>query len=213
MTQAIPLQDAQVVRELRAYGIEADARLCGRIRDYLALLLRWNEKIALTTVGDPLDILRFHFGESLFAASVVPVEIGRLADVGSGAGFPGMPLAMLNPKLHVVLIESNAKKTAFLAEVARHLELSNVEILKARTEDIDRAGTPDLAFVTARAVGDHGGLLSWAKTHLGTGGKAVIWLGSSDAERTREAPGWTWRPPVRIPGSSNRVVLVGSPQG
>src|SRR5271155_1161393 len=113
------LSASQIEKALAPYGLRVSPGLSASIRGYIAILLRWNSKISLTTVVEPLEILKFHFGESFFAAAAVPITHSRLADVGSGAGFPGLPLAMLIPQLEVVLIESNLKKATFLSEGIR----------------------------------------------------------------------------------------------
>src|SRR5579863_1760181 len=125
----------EVAQRLEPYGVALGGNLrADKITAYISLLLRWNKAISLTTVTDPGEILRFHFGESLFASSFLDLKNGRLADVGSGAGFPGLPLAMANQSLNVTLIESNAKKAAFLSEVTRSLELQDVTVARSRME-------------------------------------------------------------------------------
>src|SRR5271154_7070181 len=151
MTELI--SDLQVRRCLDRYGVDVPDGLCASIRTYISMLLKWNSKISLTTVVDPVEILKFHIGESLFAGPAVPVENGRLADVGSGAGFPGLPLAMLLPKLYVVLIESNLKKATFMSEVIRALELRNAKVWRGRVEDMPLGNADRFEFVTARALG------------------------------------------------------------
>ena len=126
------ISNEAILRALEPYNFFASAEFCEKIRTYASLLLMWNRSISLTTVTEPLEILKIHFGESLFAISEVPISNGRLADVGSGAGFPGMALAIANFSLGVTLIESNAKKCTFLSEVARALELSNVTVTRSR---------------------------------------------------------------------------------
>jgi 16S rRNA (guanine527-N7)-methyltransferase len=111
--------------------------MCLAIQKYISVLLRWNKKIALTAITDPLDIVRFHFGESMFGAPAVPIRKGRLADVGTGAGFPGLPLKLLVPSLDLVLIESNAKKASFLSECIRELNLTGVDVYRGRVEEIE----------------------------------------------------------------------------
>ena len=108
------------------------------IQQYMRLLLAWNEKINLTAIRDPLEILYRHFCECMYAAVAVPVENGRLADVGSGAGFPGIPLKIMRPELQVFLIESNMKKATFLAEVLRNIELPDTRVLVSRYEELGR---------------------------------------------------------------------------
>lgn len=193
------------------YGISSDDRLCERIRSYISLLLRWNERVSLTTVTDPAEILKFHFGESFLAASAVPIQFGRLADVGSGAGFPGIPLAMIAPDLHVTLIESNLKKSAFLSEIVRSLDLPHVAVIRSRMEEI-RIDSAAFDFVTARAVGTFEDLLSWSAQVLADSGKLVLWVGGEDAALISRNSQWFWRDPIQIPGSKNRLLLVGSPK-
>jgi 16S rRNA (guanine527-N7)-methyltransferase len=200
----------KVSETLTPYLVDVDHELCEQIRRYIELVLRWNRKISLTSVTDPLGIVKFHFGESFFASKLVPIQNGRLADVGSGAGFPGIPLAMLSATLKVALIEPNAKKCAFLAEVVRALNLSNVEVIRSRMEALSAALT-GFDFVTARALGDYRSLADWARTHLSSSGHLVLWLGGREAAIVSQSPSWQWRAPTSIPGSRNRAILVGSP--
>src|SRR5437868_737654 len=96
-----------------------------QIQQYTRILWTWNDKINLTAIRDPLEILYRHFCESMFGAKLLPVENCRLADVGSGGGFPGIPLKIIRPDLHVFLIESSIKKATFLAEAIRELGLTD----------------------------------------------------------------------------------------
>jgi 16S rRNA (guanine527-N7)-methyltransferase len=117
---------------------------------YLDLLLKWNAKMNLTAIREPEQIVRRHFGESLALAEVVDELAGieSSADLGSGAGFPGLPLATYCPEIKVTLVESQNKKATFLKEAARALELENVSVLNQRAEEV--ALKFDL--VTMRAV-------------------------------------------------------------
>jgi 16S rRNA (guanine527-N7)-methyltransferase len=144
----------------------------------------------------------------MFAAHVVPMWHGRLADVGSGAGFPGLALKLLCPDLDVLLIEPNTKKAAFLAEVKRMLGLGGVEIVRTRLEDLP-VGTRLADFVSARALGSHERLLRWSRDALAVGGRIVLWLGAKDAELVSATTGWSWRAQVPIPNSRRRVLLIG----
>lgn len=199
----------EIAASLESYGVTADTALCGQIETYIELLLSWNRKVSLTAIRDPQQIVRFHFGESLFAINAVPVKNGRLADVGSGAGFPGIPLAMACSGLQVTLIEANQKKAAFLGEASRALHLTNVSVVRKRLEDIE-VGTSGFDFVTARALGSHEILLDWATRSLVEGGKLVFWLGKDDAQNIRTTVGWRWESPIAIPMSMKRVLLVGT---
>src|SRR6266852_9270362 len=107
-----------------------------QIQQYTKLLWAWNEKVNLTAIRDPLEILYRHFCESMFGARLLPVENCRLADVGSGGGFPGIPLKIIRPDLQVFLIESNLKKDTFLAEVVRDLHLTDIRVRAGRFEEL-----------------------------------------------------------------------------
>jgi 16S rRNA (guanine527-N7)-methyltransferase len=204
------LSNAQIAEILRPYGVFADVSFFDQIRTYITLLLKWNATISLTTITDPVEICRLHFGESIFAASAVPMREGRLADVGSGAGFPGLPLRMTSPAINLTLIEANARKAAFLSEVVRALGLKGVDVFRGRMED----HKPDKPYdwITARALGQHDDLLRWAKGNLTASGKVVLWLGEDDAKRISHTPEWEWRSPILIPGSKRRFLLGGSPK-
>jgi len=194
---------------LRPYGISLKPDIADKIGVYISLLLKWNRTISLTTVTDPIKILRFHFGESIFAASIVILVQSRLADVGTGAGFPGIPLAMVVPGLGVTLIESSAKKCAFLSEVVRELQLTNVTVFRGRMEDFpSESGYFD--FVAARALGHHDKLLAWANRNLAARGRVILWLGENDSREVSANPNWSWDSPKLIPGSERRNIVVGS---
>src|SRR5271169_6737725 len=114
-----------------------------QLQAYLELLLRWNARMNLTAVRDPERIITRHFGESLFAARMLDhagafastsgLPLG-LADVGSGAGFPGVPIKLAAPQLHLTLIESQSKKATFLREVIRTLAIHDAEVFCGRAE-------------------------------------------------------------------------------
>ncbi|MDE3109354.1 MAG: 16S rRNA (guanine(527)-N(7))-methyltransferase RsmG, partial [Acidobacteriota bacterium] len=124
----ILISDSQITDVLSDYGVRPSTAQCARVRAYVSLLLRWNRAISLTSVKDELEILKFHFGESVFALSVIEGIDGRLADVGAGAGFPGLPIRIFREALQLILIEPNAKKAAFLSEVIRELSLDGVQV-------------------------------------------------------------------------------------
>ena len=151
-----------------------------------------------------------HFGESMFASSLVPMERGRLADVGSGAGFPGVPLKIASPELRLTLVEPNAKKCAFLREVQLVLGLSGVEVIRSRYEDFD-VPPNSFDFICSRALGGYKSLLRWSKGVLRPGGHVMLWLGTEDSTLLNRRKGWNWELPVRIPESRRRVVLGGRP--
>jgi 16S rRNA (guanine527-N7)-methyltransferase len=175
----------------------------------MGMLLKWNEAVNLTAIRDPLEILYRHFCESMFAASVVPLDNGRLADVGSGGGFPGLPLKLLRPELEVFLVESNVKKATFLAEVIRDLGLTDARVLVSRYEELAEELTP-LDFVCSRAVGEFATFLDWAASPRVDAKQALLWIGGRDLEEVQRLSSWKWREPIQIPQSLRRFLLVGT---
>lgn len=126
------------------------SRLYTQLSTYLDLILKWNAKLNLTAIRQPEEIVRRHFGESLFAGSHLGA-CGALLDFGSGAGFPGLPIQLLRPDVAVTLGESQGKKAAFLREVVRTLGLST-EIYSGRVEAMPPGKRFDT--VALRAVDD-----------------------------------------------------------
>src|SRR3981081_2110761 len=169
------LTEDQIVASLAPFRVQLTPGQIAKIQEYIRLLLKWNQSVSLTSVVDPVEILVRHFGESMFICSLIPVEKCRLADIGSGAGFPGLALKIACPELRLTLIESNKKKCAFLSEVVRGLELENVGVMPIRFEEARVA--PDFAeLVTARAVGGFPDILRWAKAVLARRGHGILWL-------------------------------------
>jgi 16S rRNA (guanine527-N7)-methyltransferase len=202
--------DAVISSALAPFGLALAPALAAAIRQYMELLLRWNQKISLTSITGPREILQRHFAESMFASSAIPIVRGHLVDIGSGAGFPGLALKLIAPELEVALIETNMKKSAFLAEVVRTLGLNGVKIISKRIEELSGLeGTAD--FVTCRAVRPDKRLLAWTWRALAAYGKCVLWVGSEDAAALQEESQWSWQSPIAVPLSTRRVLLVGSP--
>jgi len=141
---------------------------------YLDLLAKWNRTYNLTAVRDPGDMVSRHLLDSL---AVLPFVHGtNLADLGSGAGLPGIPLAIARPDLAVTLIESNGKKARFLREAIRSLPFANVSVAQARVQDT--AGAFDT--VTARAFASLHDMLAWAGHLLAPGGRWLALKGRAD---------------------------------
>ena len=179
-----------------------------RIAAYLGLLKKWNQTIPLTSIEADSEIVARHFGESIFASRFLACDTGRLADVGSGAGFPGIPLKICLPALRVTLIEPNLKKCAFLRELTVVLALESVEILRNPYENV--ASPPEsFDFVCSRALGNYRRLLQWARRVLTPGGHVILWLGLDDATSLSRQEGWNWQLPANIPESKRRVLLIG----
>jgi 16S rRNA (guanine527-N7)-methyltransferase len=205
---ALPAAET-IHRALGEFQLTANDKQVMQIQQYMRLLLTWNEKINLTAIRDPLEILYRHFCESMYAAKVVPVEHGRLADVGSGGGFPGIPLRILRPDLHLFLIESSVKKATFLAEVIRDLELTDARVLVSRYEELSEEVAP-LDFVCSRALGEFSPFLDWAGSHRVASKQVILWIGERDLKEAQAASGWDWRDPIPVPHSLRRLLLVGA---
>jgi len=205
------LGDEFIRETLGPYGICPDHNLCSGIRTYISTLLHWNSKTALTTIVDPEDILRVHFGESFFAGETTGIVEGRVADIGTGPGFPGIPIRMVNQSVELALVEPVAKKTAFLHEVVRKLGLSGVDIIRCRMEDLPNdIGKFDV--VTSRALGNYDDLLQWSKVRLSQNGIVVLMIGEEEAERLARKKDWHWSKKSIIPRSRGKFVLSGSPK-
>jgi 16S rRNA (guanine527-N7)-methyltransferase len=229
--------DTQRMAELlRPYlAEEPSPALLEQLQRYLDLLLRWNARINLTAVRNPEQIVTRHFGESLFAARVLlnglPVEqtfrpasnpsnrgeglqprndlVMTLADVGSGAGFPGIPIKLFAPQLELTLIESQNKKATFLREAVRVLGLDSAEVFCGRAEQWGK--TADL--VTLRAVEQFERALTAAARLVAIGGKLGLLIGTGQiptVQETLSSSDWTWHTPNAVPQSTGRVVLMGN---
>ncbi len=159
------------------------------------LLVRWNQKTNLTSVRNLEELVTLHYCESLFAGTLLPAEPVSVADVGSGAGFPGVPMAVLRPDCRFALIESNQRKAVFLREATR--ELSNVRVLGVRAETV----TEPFDWMVSRAV------KSCTLPRLGR--TVAMLLSETDAD-TIQLPGVTWQARHPIPWGKRRVVLIGS---
>jgi 16S rRNA (guanine527-N7)-methyltransferase len=140
-------------RYLSELGVRASPDQLDQLRVHYDLLIRWNARINLTSVRDPDEMLRRHFAESAYLKKVLPLGPGTLVDIGSGAGFPGIPVKILSPETRVVLVEAVQKKAAFLKEVARMIGLAGLEVFAGRFEDMGVVAADWLAnWITMRAV-------------------------------------------------------------
>jgi 16S rRNA (guanine527-N7)-methyltransferase len=200
-----------------------------RISMYIEILLRWNAKINLTAIREPEEIVTRHFGESFFLArqlfpgaqrgrqdgsgpsSTIPEAketACRLADLGSGAGFPGIPIAIWNPALSVTLIEANHKKATFLREVVRNLGLTHVSVENVRGETL----APE-AFdvVTLRAVERFKEAFAVVTRLMRPSGRLALLISASQAADVRvHYADFAWSPDEPIPLSRQRVALIGT---
>jgi 16S rRNA (guanine527-N7)-methyltransferase len=182
---------------------------------YIDILRRWNARINLTAIRNEEEIVTRHFGESFFAAAhLFPTPQGEaqskyqaptVADVGSGAGFPGIPIKLWAPQIALTLIESNQKKATFLREVTRRLTLTNIDIKNVRAEDV--AARFDL--VTLRAVEQFKKILPISANLLATSGRLVLLISNAQVEQAFSILRLNWQRPLPVPQSGARVLLIG----
>jgi 16S rRNA (guanine527-N7)-methyltransferase len=209
------------IAELLAPFLGPDADLLAAvdlesISMYIDLLIRWNARVNLTAIRDPEEIVTRHIGESLFLArhlfpgarseAASAVADPAVADLGSGAGFPGIPIKMWAPGIGLTLIESNHKKVAFLREVCRALTLMDVDIQNVRAEEVSRS----FDVVTLRAVERFAEILPVAGRLVKVSGRLGLLISRGQVEEAQAILPLEWGVPVLVPGSESRVVMIGS---
>jgi 16S rRNA (guanine527-N7)-methyltransferase len=176
-----------LIREgARAFGLVLSAEHTDRMARHAEQLQRWNRVTNLTRVTEPADVARRHFLDSLAAAAYVP-PAAALLDIGSGGGFPGLPLHLVCSGLHTTLIDASRKKVSFLRQVIRELRLTGIEALHARAQELaDRGGKPPAFDVVAsRALGDPASFLRMALPLLAAGGRILAWRGRMGLEEVQ----------------------------
>jgi 16S rRNA (guanine527-N7)-methyltransferase len=206
------MEKARIAELLRPFlTSDLSDRQLGSISMYIDILARWNQRMNLTAVRQPEDIVTRHFGESLFAAQhlfATDAVASTVVDVGSGAGFPGLPIKIWAPTIRLTLIESNHKKATFLKEVVRALGLEEVEVFAGRAEDFT-VFTADV--VTLRAVERFADILPIAAGLVKTEGRLALLIGSSQIEQAKIVnTDIEWQAPVQVPLSNNRLLLCGT---
>lgn len=146
-----------------------------QLRSYIELLLLWNRKLALVSQSDPGEICAKHVADSLFIAGHCP-DTGNVLDMGSGAGFPGLPIAIARPAAHVVLVESRGRKVSFLEEACRTASIRNARVYHTRVETLarDPAHRTAYAAVTARAFGSMKLILALARPLAAPNGRIIL---------------------------------------
>jgi 16S rRNA (guanine527-N7)-methyltransferase len=193
------------------------------ISTYIDILLYWNARINLTAVSDPEEIVTRHFGESLFCArhlfprradgiSTTSQTKGpeHLADLGSGAGFPGIAIKLWAPHIALTLIESNQKKATFLREVTRALTLTDINIQNARAEALPLAC---FDIVTLRAVERFDSVLPTAGALLAPRGRLALLISASQLKTLQaRLPAFRWDSPIPVPASQSRLLAISAPK-
>lgn len=145
------------------------------------LLVDWNRRINLTRITDPAEMAISHFVDSLASVPYLP-DTGRLLDIGSGGGFPGIPLRLVRPALGVLLVDAVRKKVSFLKHAVRSLSLAGTEAHHCRLSDLSRrdGGIQPMDVIVCRAVGQLENLLFEAAPLLAHEGRIIAYLGSID---------------------------------
>jgi len=176
---------------------------------YLTVLLRWNAQLSLTAVREPEEIVQRHFVECAFAAQHLPRDVATLLDYGSGAGMPGIPIAICRPEIRVTLAESQGKKASFLREAARTVGVST-EVYDGRVDTMPQERQFDA--VTMRAVEKME--LAVAVAIRYTRRYLVLFATERSAERWGPAfrqfsPEFSWREPICLPDADQRILVIG----
>jgi len=214
MTGSQTLSPDRIRQLVSPYLIDSiEDSIVNQLGSYLDLLIKWNAKTNLTAIREPEEIVRQHFGESLFAGQQLLrqglSESASLLDFGSGAGFPGLPIQILLPQLQVTLAESQSKKASFLREAVRTLNLTTT-VYAGRVEDMPQAERFDV--VTLRAVDNMQAALAGAVPRLAEAGTlAVLTTENQRAAVTQHAPEILWAEAIAIPQSEQRILLLGKP--
>jgi len=188
-------------------AMDLDATLAPPLLTYLALLDRWNRTYNLTAIRDPREMVTRHLLDSLAMRPFI--EQGTLADLGTGPGLPGIPLAITRPGLRVTLVESNGKKARFMREAVRQLGLGNARVAESRAEAVDEPGAYD--HLTARAMDTLAGIVAVGGHLLKPGGTLLAMKGVYPREEIAALPaGWaaTQVHPLQVPGLEGERHLV-----
>ncbi len=166
---------------LREAGIEAYRDRVEGLAMHAAEMLRWNRSIRLTAIADPVEVAVKHIVDSLALLRFAPFP-GRLLDFGSGAGYPGIPLALYLPGTRIVLLEASVKKCAFLSSVRGMLRLENINVVQGRAEERKRLPLPPHDHIVTRATASAGELVPLLSPYLADGGRFLFMMGPGARE-------------------------------
>jgi 16S rRNA (guanine527-N7)-methyltransferase len=188
-----------------ASGLSLREGAGARFSQYLSLLERWNQKFNLTAIQEPDQIIRRHFVEGAFAAAHIPADVKTLLDFGSGAGIPGIPIAICRPEIRVTLAEGQSKKAVFLREVVRTLELRS-EVYAGRVEAMPEGNRFDA--VTMRAVEKMEVAIPHA-ARLTEKYLVLLATGNQIHSFQSAAAGFIWQLPIALPASESAILTIG----
>ncbi len=184
------------------YGIGLSPEQLARSVAYINLLRRWNRRISLTSVNDDAELVRYHLFEGFFTENKLPFPVKSIADIGSGAGFPGLPMHILQPERETYFVEKNLKKATFLSSVLRELGLPGRVINKAVEETFI---WPGVTLATVRALK----LSDLALEKLFTSGVALLILEGRSSQL--EGKPWKMTLEMECPFSDNRLLRIFRP--
>jgi 16S rRNA (guanine527-N7)-methyltransferase len=211
------MSEAESSATARLSGLLADSGMeplrgdqIRRFSDLLSLIIRWNARVNLTSIRTEEGVLSRHFVESIACARALPVGIATLLDFGSGAGFPGIPIAICRPEIAVTLAESQGKKAAFLQEALRVLGLS-AKVYSGRAETIGSC----FDCVTLRAVDRMPEAVAAASAMVVPGGWLALMTSGASLPAMQASVGtkFTWNDAVLLPGSDDRVLALAQSSG
>jgi len=195
----VPGWFAETLASELAAWVDLSSGQTAQLYEHYLLLERWNKKINLTTVEPGREMVIRHYCESIFFAAHIETSDSSIADIGSGAGFPGIPLAILKPECQVTLVESHQRKAVFLREAARTLE--NVSVVARRAEDL----VTNFDWLVARAVKPRDVVALIPRLALNMG----LMLGEYDFLDIKTTKHVAWSEPVRLPWGDRRICVYG----
>ena len=183
-----------------------DEAATDRLGAYVSLILRWNSRMNLTAIRDEDRIISLHIIESIVVSEKLPNGIGSLLDFGSGAGLPGIPIAICRPEIEVTLAESQNKKAAFLMEAVRVLGLG-AKVHSGRAEAL----TSEFGCVTLRAVDKMAAAVNSAAGLVAPDGWLALMTTAADLEELQAAAGsgFNWANTLPLTGSDTRILALG----
>ena len=189
-----------LTQELSAW-VSLSVEQIALLHRHYAMLVQWRKKVSLTSVKPGKEMVVRHYCESLFFGTNLPesTPLLRILDIGSGAGFPGVPMAILRPEWRILLVESVQRKAVFLRESTRHL--ANVTVQGKRAEDLSEGGD----WIVSRAVDPREVLQNVPRLAPRVG----LMLGEDDFSELRQLPNIAWHAPVRLPWGDRRLCVYG----
>ena len=180
--------EEEMSKKSKILGVRFSVEQIEQFYKYMNLLIEWNEKMNLTAITEPKEIILKHFIDSITILKYID-DNSKLVDVGTGAGFPGVPLSIMNPTLKITLVDSLNKRLIFLQEVVKELNLKNIEIVHARAEEFGQNKNYREKFdiATSRAVANLATLSEYLVPLVKIGGKIISMKASNAKEEINDA--------------------------